>query len=138
MLGLLYSPSKVFNMRLFIFIFAVALVLGCINGADNGVTSTTSRVLSVQSATSSTVYPAKVDVSKPLPADCSQKSDERERNICQRDTAVKSGNPSGCEKISKADVRDGCYYKIAVNIRDKETCKRIGDANMRMICESKT
>ena len=126
-------------------ILSVVFVLGCIGGEEQA-PSTTLPATTLQTPTTNVVVPTTLqkdvqdyqtamagsDVSA-----CNKIADEKIRDLCMRDQAVKALDPKMCEDVTAASLKDTCYHKIAITNHDKSLCSKISNNFVRNACNSK-
>jgi len=127
-----------------VIILSVVFVLGCMGGQEQ--TTTTLPEATIRSPTTNVVVPTTLqkdiqdyqtamagsDVSA-----CDNIADEKIRELCMRDQAVKALNPRMCEDVTAPSLKDTCYHKIAITIHDKSLCSKISGNFVRNACNNK-
>ena len=121
-------------------ILGVIIVLGCMGGQTDEVTTTLPKTTPTQ-PTQSTLKPDiqnfRDAVSGTDASACESIDEQRLKDICVRDIAVKEEDVELCEDIVTEDIKDLCYYKLAVNTKDSGLCENIGNDFIKTSCEGK-
>ncbi|MFH0861400.1 MAG: hypothetical protein V1875_00075 [Candidatus Altiarchaeota archaeon] len=136
------------NVKGFICVSMVMLLsLGCINASEPVTPTTTVKQIIVPQPTT-TLLPKEVVEDRQTAANaqktgtdesaCDVVKDQRMRDICIKNIAVKENNIGLCTKISTPDLVDNCYYRIATATKDLALCDRISNAQVKSICQKGT
>jgi hypothetical protein len=119
-------------------LFAIILVLGCIGGQESEFPTTQPLTPSTMQAPTTTLRPDlqnyKDAVGSRDSSACAGIEDERVRDICLRDIAIKEKNSGLCDSIVTSSIRDICYYRVAIELKDKSVCEGVGSQSLRQRC----
>jgi capsular polysaccharide biosynthesis protein len=129
--------------KLLVAVLAVVLVLGCIGGPTPEVTPTpTYPPVTQPSVTPTTLKPDIQNFREAVSGNdanaCDKIEDQRLKDICVRDIAVKDNKVDLCATIQTETLKDTCYYRIAVNQKDKNLCSKITNDFIKERCNSNT
>ena len=123
----------------------VMLSVGCLNAPPTTTPTTTIKKVVVESPTT-TLVPKEVieDREKAIAAGntgndanaCAGVQDQRTKDICIRDIAIRTNNVDTCDKISTTDLKEKCYLKISELRNDKSICAKISNTVRRTNCEN--
>ena len=127
------------KLSVLVAISAVILVLGCVSGPEPVVPTTlkTTTLKEVPTTVPKIVEEFKEAVSASDVKGCDDIGDERLKDICIKDIAVKEGDESLCTKVGTSDIRDLCYFKLALNKGDSSLCSKINRKAVRESCSEK-